>query len=50
MIRDLLNVVKYIHMKKIAIRNLSPENIFYDGENLMLLNFERATFYKYVTE
>ena len=24
MIRDLLNVLKYVHMKKIAIRNLNP--------------------------
>ena len=50
MIRDLLNVLKYIHMKKIAVRNLSPQNIYYDGENLQLCNFERAEFYEEVRE
>ena len=50
MIRDLLNVIKYIHMKKIAIRNLSPSNIYYDGDNIMLCNFERAEFYEDVKE
>lgn len=48
--RDLLNVLKYIHMKKITIRNMSPENIYFDGDNLMLCNFERATFFENVKE
>lgn len=44
--RDLINVIKYIHMKKITLRNLSPENIYYDGDSIMICNFERAAFYE----
>ena len=40
--KNLLNTVKYMHMKKITHRNLTPDNIYYDGENLLICNFEKA--------
>ena len=42
---DILNTIKYMHIKKITHRNLTPENIYYDGKHILICNFEKARFY-----
>ena len=39
---NILKTIKYIHMKKITHRNITPDNIYYDGKNVMICNFEKA--------
>ena len=34
-----------MHSKKVALRNLDINNLYYDGRSVMICNFEYAYFY-----
>lgn len=44
--KQLLTLTNYLHSKKIVNRNITLTNVMYDGDNIKLINFCKATRYK----
>lgn len=40
--RQLLNTINYVHFKRFVHGNLTPNNVFYNGENIMILGWENV--------
>lgn len=35
--------MRYVHFKRFFHGNLNPQNIFYNGENLLIMGWENVT-------
>lgn len=38
-----MNTIRYVHFKRFVHANLTPDNIYYNGVNIMILGWENVS-------